>query len=108
MYALFIHIISDTAKSEANNYTALLITFPLLTLVTTSQNSFSKKIRNTELKLDYTSILCNLFLMLKEKKKHAAFDVLHFGMHQVLYLYSIWTIHVFVHIWYVHAIKKNI
>lgn len=46
--------------------------------------------------------------MLKEKKKHAAFDVLHFGMHQVLYLYSIWTIHVFVHIWYVHAIKKNI
>lgn len=98
MYALFIHIISDTAKSEANNYTALLITFPLLTLVTTSQNSFSKKIRNTELKLDYTSILCNLFLMLKEKKKNAAFDVLHFGMHQVLYLYSIWTIHVFVHI----------
>lgn len=57
-------------KSEANNYTALLITFPLLTLVTTSQNSFSKKIRNTELKLDYTSILCNLFLMLKEKKKN--------------------------------------
>lgn len=45
--------------------------------------------------------------MLKEKKKHAAFDVLHFGMHQVLYLYSIWTIHVFVHIWYVHAIKKK-
>lgn len=55
-------------KSEANNHTALLITFPLLTLVTTSQNSFSKKIRNTELKLDYTSILCNLFPMLKEKK----------------------------------------
>ena len=45
--------------------------------------------------------------MLKEKKKHAAFDVLHFGMHQVLYLYSIWTIHVFVQIWYVQFIKKK-